>query len=101
MNLFQVDDAATKSISVSASSQSVQLESASGAIQVRVYNAGTAIAWIRFGGSGVSASSSTDIPIAPGLTAGFSVGAVGQTIYVAAIAAGSTGSIYFTPGAGI
>jgi len=101
MNLFQADDGATKSISVSSSSQAVQLESVSEAIQVRVYNAGTATVWIRFGGSAVTAASATDIPIAAGYTGGFSVGAAGSTIYVAAIAAGSTGSIYFTPGEGI
>lgn len=102
MNLFEAVDNATVNIAVSSSSQSVQIPNYSGGNQIRVYNAGTATVWIRFGGSAVVALAANDVPIAAGLTAGFSApAAAGNTLYIAAIAAGSTGSIYFTPGEGI
>jgi hypothetical protein len=92
----------TANISVSASSQRVKIGDINGRIQVRVYNAGTAPVWIKFGDVTVTADTGNDIPIAPGLTGGFTVNPVaGGSLYVAAIAAGATGSIYFTPGVGL
>jgi hypothetical protein len=42
------------------------------------------------------------MPVLPGQVRGFTVDAPdGGDVYAAAIAAGSTGSIYFTPGTGI
>lgn len=60
-------------------------------------NNGTATVWIEFGGTSVAATLASSIPIGPGVTEVLSVSGT----YVAAIAAGSTGKIYFTPGNGI
>ena len=98
---FEPMSSATVNLSVSSSSQSVLIENFSGANQVRVFNNGTATVWIEFGGSVVAAALATSIPIPAGAVEVFSAGAAASTLYVAAIAAGSTGSIYFTPGAGI
>lgn len=87
----------TKSIVVSSSSQSVSLAISGGPRQVRVMNDGTATVWIAFGVSGVTASASADAPIAAGATEVFTIPDLGVTIYAAAIAAGATGTIYFTP----
>lgn len=102
MNLFEAVDNATVSISVSTSSQSIQIPNYAGVNQLRIYNAASATVFVRFGGSGVAASATGDIPIASGYTGGFSVPSTGSgTLYVAAIAPSGTGSIFFTPGEGI
>lgn len=92
----------TVNIAVSASSQAVKLTDTDGVNQVRVANDGSATVWIAFGQSGVSASASTSMPIASGsvevLTLPIGNGA---PVYAAAIAAGATGTVYFTVGAGI
>ena len=95
----------TVNIDVSSSSQSVQVTFARdglGTRQVRIMNNGTATVWIRFAkADAVAAVAATDMPVGPGLhevqTAKISDG----PIWVSAIAAGSTGKVYFTPGAGI
>jgi hypothetical protein len=90
----------TESISVSASSQALNLERGD---QVRVMNNGSATVWIRFGASGVTVTAANGMPIPPGAIEVFSVpmNLVNADVYVAAIAAGATGSIYFTPGDGL
>lgn len=92
----------TANISVSASSQRVFLDTRNGPVTVRVMNDGTATVWIQGGDSTVTASTSTSLPIGPGVheVMTFSPGQNGQ-LWIAAIAAGSTGSIYFTEGAGL
>lgn len=97
MTPFAPATAETKSISVSASSQRVQFGTATNMKQVRVMNNGTATVWIALGDVTVTAAVATGIPIGPGVT---EVISTNQT-YAAAIAAGATGSIYFTPGVGI
>lgn len=89
---------ATVKITVGAASGSVQLHpEGKYTRQYRVCNLGTATAWIKFGGSTVVATTS-DTPI-PG--SGFTeVWTTGED-YVAAIAAGATGDIVFTPVDGI
>ena len=91
----------TVNIAVASSSANVQIEPDSTIWRkIRVMNNGTATVWIRFGAdSSVAASASKDIPIGSGGTEVFTVHAT--PIWVAAIAAASTGSIYFTPGEGI
>jgi hypothetical protein len=92
----------TANINVGSSSGSVKLGDVSNPIQVRVMNNGTATVWIKFGDSTVAADTTNDIPIAPGYTGGFTVNPIaGGALYVAAIAAGATGRIYFTPGTGL
>jgi hypothetical protein len=89
-------------IDVGAGTARVKMGDISGRLQVRIYNSGSAPAWIKFGDVTVTADMTNDIPIAPGLTCGFTVPPVaGGALYVAAIAAGATGKIYFTPGTGI
>jgi hypothetical protein len=91
---------ATVNIDVSSSSQSVSLAVTSKQ-QVRVMNNGTATAWITFGPGAATATTTAGIPIGPGVTEVLSVEDLGGTLYAAAIAAGSTGKIYFTPGQGL
>lgn len=87
----------TVKITVGAASARVQISTEGMRRQYRVCNLGTATAWIKFGGDSVEAAA-TDIPI-PGN--GFTeVWTSGET-YVAAIAAGATGDIAFTPVDGI
>jgi hypothetical protein len=70
---------------------------------VRVMNNGTAMAWIKFGSDNtVAATVAAGMPVGPGVTEVISPPTLaGGTLYVAAIAAGSTGKIHFTPGAGV
>jgi hypothetical protein len=100
MNPFK-PTANTVSISVGAASANVQIDaSVSVWRQIRIMNNGSATAWIRFGTDNtVAATTAADIPIGPGTCEVMTVHAT--PIWVAAIAAGATGSIYFTPGAGI
>lgn len=101
-DLFAPTGDDTAQINVSSSTQRVKLGDISGRLQVRFYNAGTAPVWIKFGDVTVTADTTNDIPIAAGLTGGFTVPPIaGGSLYVAAIAAGATGIIYFTPGTGI
>jgi hypothetical protein len=102
VNLFAPTGDDTANINVSSSSQRVKLGDINGELQVRFFNAGTAPVWIKFGDITVTADVTNDIPIAAGYTGGFTVPPVsGGALYVAAIAAGATGIIYFTPGVGI
>ena len=89
----------TKNIDVAATSATVLVGSPE---TIRIMNDGTATVWVEFGGSGVTAALATSMPFGAGVTEviEFDVG-LGQPVYVAAIAAGATGKIYFTPGVGI
>lgn len=100
MNSFQPNAASTIDINVSSSSQREQLTD-SLTSQVRVYNAGTADAFIEFGDATVTAAAASGTPIPSGVVEIFTVKADSAPVYVAAIAAGSSGLIYFTPGAGV
>lgn len=92
---------ATVNIDVTSSSQSVKICDDKGNVDVRVMNNGSATVWIKFGVTGISAGLTDDIPVGPGVTEVFRAEPFGNALYVAAIAAGSTGKIYFTPGSGI
>ena len=96
MTPFQGNTAATVNIDVSSSSQRVAIPNNNSS--VRVVNNGTATVWIAFGDVTVTASLTTSMPIGPGVIEVLRLSNAG---YVAAIAAGSTGKIYFTPGEGI
>lgn len=93
-----VPSSATVNIDVSSSTGSIAL-GPSHPGQVRVMNNGTATVWCQFGGSTVTATTAAGWPVGPSVTEVLSV-PTGFT-HVAAIAAGSTGKIYFTPGGGI
>lgn len=88
---------ATVNIDVSSSSQEVALGVSNGPQVVRVANDGTATVWIRFGVSGLTASATTDYPVPSGSVEVVTVPDFGAAAYAAAIAAGSTGKVYFTP----
>jgi hypothetical protein len=100
MTPFQPTPASTVNIDVASSSANVLVNASSGGGQVRIMNNGSATVWVKFG---------TDNTVAATTASGFPVGSGGTEvvtvplgpIYVAAIAAGSTGKIYFTPGSGI
>lgn len=95
MTPFSPVPASTVNIDVAATTANVAL-GGTGNKQVRVMNNGTATAWIEFGGSAVAAVLTTSIPVPAGAVEVFST----NQSYAAAIAAGSTGKIYFTTGNG-
>jgi len=102
MEPFHPTKAATVSINVSSSSQAVQLFTERGPVSVRIMNNGTATVWVSFGDSSTTASTSTSVPIGAGVTEVLTLDNIGTgPLYVAAIAAGATGNIYFTPGRGL
>jgi hypothetical protein len=100
MEAFTPSPGSTVNIDVSSSSQSVAL-GVGGETQVRVYNDGTATAWINHGPTGVTAALASGMPVGPGVCEVITIAGYGSTAYFAAIAAASTGKIYFTPGVGI
>lgn len=100
MNVFEPMSAATVSVTVAATTGNVLVENFSGCNQIRVMNDGTATVWVEFGGSGIAATVAASIPVGAGKDAIFSVPSAASTVYAAAIAAGATGKVYFTPGAG-
>lgn len=92
---------ATVAISVSASSQRVQIANATGRLRVRVMNNGSATAWVAFGDNTVTTAATTGLPVGAGQSETLTVDApAASPLNAAAIAAGATGSIYFSPGAG-
>jgi hypothetical protein len=91
---------ATVNIDVASTTANVQVTTEAVPCQVRVMNNGTATAWIRFGTDNtVAATLAASVPVGPNGTEVFTT--KGGPVWVAAIAAGSTGKIYFTPGVGI
>lgn len=99
---FTPQAGATVNIDVSSSSQKIQVSTASGDIDVRVHNNGTATVWIVFGvTTGLTATTTAELSIPPGAVEVLHVPPLGSAVFVAAIAAASTGKIYFTPGSGI
>jgi len=103
MNAFQPSWGHTVSINVASSSANVQVSGFSdneGAM--RIYNEGTATAFINVGFDNTVAAALTNLPIAPGSVEVITLNVPNNaSLYVAAIAAGATGKIYFTPGEGI
>jgi hypothetical protein len=92
--------ASTVNIDVAATTASVAVPIGSSR-QVRVMNNGTATVWITWGLTGVTSTLATGLPVGPGVTEVLTVPDLGGPAYVAAIAAGATGKIYFTPGRGV
>lgn len=93
---------ATVNIDVGASTANIKVHEGMSDVDVRVMNNGTATAWVNFGTSSVTADTTNDYPVGPGVTEVLRPrpNADGSPIYAAAIASGSTGKIYFTPGTG-
>jgi hypothetical protein len=92
----------TVNINVSGSSQRVLVAKRNSPISVRIMNNGTATVWVNGGDVTVTATTTTGVPVGPGVheVLTFSPGQDGK-LYIAAIAAGATGRIYFTEGEGI
>jgi hypothetical protein len=102
ISLFRAARNATVNISVSSSSQRVLVANSTGPQQIRVMNNGTATVWIAFGDVTITTTTTSGMPVGPGQVCGFTACSPnGGDLYAAAIAGGSTGSIYFTPGTGI
>lgn len=103
MTPFKPPQAGTKNIDVSSSSQAVALgiDPQASDTQIRVHNDGSATVWLNFGIPTVTASLTTSYPLASGACEVVTIPAQdGKPLYAAAIAAGSTGKVYFTPGIG-
>lgn len=101
MNPFRPVPGGTVNIDVSSSSQAVKVSEAR-TCHVEIVNDGTATVWIRHGSSTVTATTTAGHPVRAGAAEVLTFdSADGSPIYVAAIAAASTGKIYFTPGQGI
>ena len=88
----------TVNINVSSSSQEVRLGNPD---SIRIMNNGTATVWVDFGINSATATTTASMPVGPGVTEVVRYQSNGGPLYVAAIAAGATGIIYFTPGNGI
>ncbi len=86
----------TVNIAATTSTANVQIVSSNKPRQIAVFNSHTAIVYINFGGASVTATSS-NMPIPAN---GWIIIDAGQAEYVAALAASSSGTIYFTPGVG-
>lgn len=92
----------TVNINVAASTANVLVTPEPGPRSIRIMNDGTATVWIEFGkSSGAAASLTTSFPVAAGATEVMTAAIGDGPIYAAAIAAGATGKVYFTPGSGI
>ena len=92
--------AATVNIDVSTSSQEITLGNCD---QFRLCNNGSATVWCQLGDVDVEAAVASGFPVTPGMVEVLTIpqSLQGEPVYVAVIAAGSTGRIYFTPGTGI
>lgn len=101
MTPFAPQAATTANIDVSSSTQRVKIADAPGPLTIRVMNNGTATAWVDFGGSAIDATVTASFPVGPGVTEVLIARHTKGAVYAAAIAAGATGKIYFTPGTGI
>jgi len=92
----------TANINVSNASQRVLLTNRNGPVTVRVMNDGSATVWLNWGDVTVASTTSSGLPVGPGVHEVLTFApAENGDLYVAAIAAGSTGKIYFTVGEGI
>lgn len=101
MHPFSPRPAGTVNIDVGATTANV-LVAKPGIRQIRMMNNGTATVWVNFGNSSsVTASLTTSFPVGPGVTEVLTAKISDGPIFIAAIAAGATGKIYFTPGEGI
>jgi hypothetical protein len=109
---FLPNDRGTLTVSVTSASANNALLRAptSGVFQVRVYNAGSALVFIRFGEVTVNsagtvdlattvAATTADIPIAAGNTETFTVDS--GTTRIAALTASGTATLYVTTGEGM
>ena len=95
---FAITNSSTVSISATTSSASIALPAGIAGRQVRIFNNAGAVAFVAFGGSAITADTTTSVPIAVGAVEVLSIPP--EVTYVAAILASGTGSVYFTGGFG-
>lgn len=101
---FRPTPSGTLNVAVAASSTSpLKLTGdQDGPTTIRVMNDGSATAWIEFGGSAVTASLTTSFPVPTKGVEKFTVQAMSAGgVWVATIAAGATGNVYFSLGTGL
>lgn len=65
---------------------------------VRLYNSGSVVVFVNFGGAAVTAVLTTSMPLAPGASEVF---AVGEGQYMAGITASGSATVYATIGQGV
>lgn len=87
-------------LSATTTTSSASLKNGNAPMQVRIYNAGTATAFLNFGTSAVTATTS-GFPVPSGAIEVITIPGNATTTYAAAITASGTASVYITPGAGI
>lgn len=100
INPFAPRKDTTKSLSAGTTTSNVQVldnATSSSNWNARIYNAGTVAAFISWGGSGVTATTSTGVAIAPGTVEVLTLNGA----YVAGITASGTATLYITEGSGI
>lgn len=105
VNPFVPSVGTTKTLSASSSSSSVTFDAkdvasstnASGHSVIRVYNAGTATVFVRWG-TGAQTATTSDMPIIPGVIEVFCKAWADDTF--AGITSSSTATVYVTPGEG-
>lgn len=91
----------TVNIAATTATANVSLANGTSRMQVRVHNAGTVPVFVTFGVSGVTASLTTDVPIAPGSVEVLTAMPQASATFAAAITASGAATVYFTPGSGI
>lgn len=91
----------TVNIDVAATTANVALGGNRNGGQIRIMNNGTATVWVAFGSSSITATLASAFPVGPGVTEVPTLPTSDGASHAAAIAAGSTGKVYFTPGLGI
>jgi hypothetical protein len=89
---------ASVSLSASTASSRVTLPTGFVADQVRIFNSGTVVAFVEFGGSTVTATVASSLPIAAGAV---EVLSCRGSSHIAAITAASLSVVYFTLGKGL
>jgi hypothetical protein len=104
MKSFSPLAGATVTLSAGAASSSVALAGPpSGSFQVRIHNAGSATAFVRFGAADIEASADADLPVPPGAVEVMTLDnpARDPITHAAAITETGSATLYVTPGRGL
>jgi len=90
----------TVPVAATTSSASASLASGAAPMQVRMFNSGSTTAFVKFGPTGLTAAT-TDYPLPANAIEVITIPASATTTFAAAIYGTGSGTVYFTPGAGI
>ncbi len=105
MHLFTPRPGGLAAVSATTTTGRVRLaaQPSASSFQVRVYNEGSTVAFVEFGGSDVDATTTGSLPVPPGIPCGFTVPNPQRDgdRYMAAIMASGTGRISVSVGDGI